>query len=307
MSVGIVSVGSYIPKVEDCRTKLDRHDVEESFIIKKTGFVGNSKMEDGEKASDMCVKAFQSLEEKCGTLKDKVDFLIVCTQNGDYLLPQTSALVHSKLDLPQRCAALDISLGCSGYVYALNVAKSFMESNGLQCGIVLTADPYSGIIDIQDKNTDLLFGDAATATLLAENAAYELGKAVFDTKGADYDALLCEHGGQLYMDGRRIFDFVLRHVPKSISNCLELNGIGTDDVEYFLLHQASRYLVENMARRLRVDVSKVPFVAAEYGNTVSSSVPLALENYFDVKPGATMVLSGFGVGLSMATTTIQRI
>lgn len=307
MSIGIEAIGSYLGNRVDCRTKLDRHGVEESFIVKKTGFVGNTVMEEGEQPSDMCVHAFKALQEKCDVLPENVDFVLVCTQNGDHRLPQTSAIVHSKLELGQSCAAFDISLGCSGYVYGLSVAKSFMEANGLKCGLVFTADPYSGIIDENDKNTDLLFGDGATATLMSEDGVYDLGSSVFDTKGDMSAALVCEHGGQLFMDGRRIFEFVLRFVPQSIKKCLEKNDLAMENVDHFLLHQASRYLIENVARRLKVDPSRVPFEAAEYGNTVSSSVPLVLEKHFEAEVGSTKLLSGFGVGLSMATTIIKRV
>lgn len=307
MSINIAAIGSYIPDAVDCRTKLERHGVEESFIKKKTGFVGNSRMLESESTSDMCVKAFFALEEKYGSLADKVDFVCVCTQNGDNLLPQVSAEVHGKLGLNQNCAAFDISLGCSGYVYGLSVVKSFMESNGLQCGVLFTADPYSGIIDENDKNTDLLFGDAATATLITEDGDFRIGKFVFDTMGAKSDHLVCPHGGRLHMDGRGIFDFVLRYVPVSIKKCLTLNKYEQEQIDYYVLHQASKFLLQNIARRLKVAVAKVPFVAAEYGNTVSSSVPLALEETLERDDANIIVVSGFGVGLSMATATIERL
>jgi len=306
VNIGIVNIGSYIPPIQDCREKLERHGVDETFIAEKTGFVGTAIKDDSTKASDMCVKAFEALEAKHGALADKVDFICVCTQNGDCVLPQTSAFVHAKLNLSQNCAAFDISLGCSGYVYGLSVAKSFMELNGFTCGIVFTSDPYSEIVDANDKNTDLLFGDAATATLMGPDAVFDLGKAVFATQGAETGSLICERGEKLVMNGRKIFEFVLRYAPRNIERCLQLNGVDKDDVDVFLLHQASRYLLMNVARRLKVEPEKVPFVAGEYGNTVSSSVPLALEQFFEVEKNSTMVLSGFGVGLSIGTMLVRR-
>ncbi|MDK2955049.1 MAG: 3-oxoacyl-[acyl-carrier-protein] synthase [Desulfovibrionales bacterium] len=306
MTIGIAGIGIHIPQIQDCREKLSRHNVDESFLENKTGFVGNAQ-KNGLATSDLCVLAAEDLARKRDFSAEEVDFLCVCTQNGDFHLPQTSALVHRKLGLPRSCAAFDISLGCSGYVYSLNVARAFMEANGLKRGLVFTADPYSDIIDINDKNTDLLFGDAATVTLMTDDPDYEIGKSVFETDGASAEALQCEHGGRLFMDGRRIFEFVLRHVPQSVDACLQRNDLAKDDITLFLLHQASLYLVKNAAKRLKVSVDKVPFVAAEYGNTVSSSVPLALEEHYDQKPGASLLLSGFGVGLSLATTIITRI
>ena len=208
MSIGIQAIGCYVGNVVDCHSKLERHGVEESFISKKTGFLGNAVIEDGDQPSDMCVKAFRALEKKLEIVVEDIDFILVCTQNGDFRLPQTSAVVHGKLGLPPSCAGFDISLGCSGYVYSLGVAKSFMEANGLKYGLVFTADPYSGIIDENDKNTDLLFGDAATVTLMSEDGVYDLGNSIFDTRGDLSAALQCAHNGQLHMDGRGIFDFV---------------------------------------------------------------------------------------------------
>ena len=305
--IGIQQIGIYIPnrKIENA-TKRDAHNITTEFLEKKIGIRSVSRMADGEKASDLCVHAFTDLLTKCGAEPQRIDFICVCTQNGDYRLPQTSAIVHEKLELPYTCAAMDIGLGCSGYVYTLLVARSFMESNGLRCGVIFTSDPYSTIIDPADKNTDLLFGDAATATLLTDDARYDIGKGAFGTDGGKHAALIKRNNEKLFMDGRGIYNFALRTVPHNLQNCFEVNGISPAEVDVFIFHQASKFLIDTLAQKMKIDTRKVPFRIQNYGNTVSSSIPIILKDYMGDQSAETLLLSGFGVGLSVASLVLRR-
>ncbi|MBW1740285.1 MAG: ketoacyl-ACP synthase III [Deltaproteobacteria bacterium] len=306
--IGIKNIGVYIPgnKVSNA-TRLEKFDITEDFIEKKVGIHTLSRKEATEFASDLCVKSFDDLLARESSLDPgRIDCVCVCTQNGDYQLPHTSAVVQGKLNLHGDCAAFDISLGCSGYVYSLLVIKSFMEANDLNCGILFTSDPYSQILDPDNKNTELLFGDAATATLLAEDASLEIGKGVFYTDGRSHGALIKREGERLYMDGREIFNFILRHVPSNIKKCLKANGASMDDIDMFLFHQASKYVIDNLIKRMRLDSQKVPFAIKEYGNTVSSTIPIMLKQYLNYEQLNTFLLSGFGVGLGVASLVLGR-
>ena len=307
--IGITGVGTYIPKYKiNNKSKIDKFDCTIEFIDNKIGINSVSRKEANESASDLCARAFQDLLAQDNNVKiNDIDFICVCTQNGDYQLPQTSAILHYKLGLSFDCASFDISLGCSGYVYALLTAKSFMEANGLNIGVVFTADPYSEIIDSDDKNTDLLFGDAATATLLTKNPLLDIGKGVFGTEGKSYDSLILRKGHRLYMNGRGIFNFVMRNVPRNIKKCLETNKITIDDIDIFLLHQASKYVLSNLVNMMKIDVHRVPFTIRDYGNTVSSSIPIILKDHLFNKQYKYYLLCGFGVGLSVASLTLRRI
>ena len=201
-------------------------------------------------------------------------------------------------------AAFDVSLGCSGWVYALSIAKSFMEANHINFGLLVTADPYSKIVDPQDRNTSLLFGDAATATLLGRNPTWQIGRFVFGTDGRLWSDLRIAEGGRLAMNGRSIFTFSATMVPACVQEVLAANRLSLDDSDRIVLHQASRYIVEAIGERLGCP-AKVPFLASEVGNTVSSSIPLALAAGC-CADDRVIVVAGFGVGLSWAATVLSH-
>ena len=306
--IGITAVNGHIPSAGLDSADLVRQFGVDVAFLEKIGIQRLAKKGPEEQPSDLCVKAFAALCEGMETppsISD-IDFLCVCTQNGDYSLPQTSAVVHAKLGLPAAVASFDLALGCSGYVYGLSVAKSFMEANGLSCGLLFTADPYSGILDMQDKHTALLFGDAASVTLLTDSPRLTLGTSVFDTFGDKHEALIRRPGQPLFMDGREIFNLVMRSVPRNIERCLKTNGLGKDDVDLFVLHQANKYVIGGLTKLLGIPPEKVPFDIRGYGNTVSSSIPLVLRDYLTDDTANTMLVSGFGVGLQAASTILTR-
>lgn len=306
--IGINNIGCYIgsERVSNLE-KAEKHDVTDTFITEKIGIVEVARKKPAEKTSDLCVPAYDDLAARVAeSALDDIEFLCVCTQNGDYQLPHTSAILQSKLGISKNCAAFDISLGCSGYVYSLHIAKSFMESNGLKKGLLFTSDPYSNIIDINDKNTDLLFGDGATVTLLTENPVFDVKNGVFETDGSRFDHLIKRNNELLVMNGRGIFEFAMKNVPAIVDKCLEKNGFKKEDIDLFLLHQASKYIVDNLCRRMKLEPEKTPFVIKNYGNTISSSIPMMLRNYLEETTKKNILICGFGVGLSIACSILRR-
>ena len=305
--IGIESIGFYIPdKRIDNNKRLQQFNVDRKFITDKTGMINVSIKENDKETSDLCVLSYNNLCEHCDIESKNIDCIIVCTQNpDDYGLPHTSAIVHGKLNLKDDCAAFDISLGCSGYVYGLSIIQSFMEMNKYKNGILFTSDPYSKVIDPNDKNVALLFGDAATATLLGNNAKWTSGKYLFGTRGSEHKAIrVRKNDRKLEMNGRGVFSFSIRTVPENIKSMLRMNNILLDNIDCFVLHQGSRYIVNTIADNLGVNRSKVLFSAEQYGNTVSSSIPLILSN---LDPHINkVVIAGFGVGLSWGSTVITR-
>lgn len=307
--IGIQDIGVYIPSKKQNNLSLaKKFGIDTDFISDKIGIEATSRRSDDELASDLCVKAFDALCEQRSVIKEDIDCIVVCTQNGDYILPHTSAIVHAKLDLPKSCAVFDISLGCSGYVYSLHVMKSFMQENQFKKGLLFTSDPYSNILDENDKNTSLLFGDAATATLLTDKPTFNIEAGVFESYGKGYQALIKRPDEKLYMNGREIFNFVLGNIPGLIEKTLEKNNVQQETVDYFLFHQASKYVIDKLIQRLQCNKEKTPFSISGYGNTVSSSVPILLKEYGLANSKTnTVLLCGFGVGLSMASTIIRRV
>ena len=307
--LGIKNIGIYVP--ENIVSNEDRiyrgEKLDEKFLKEKIGVLRKAILTEGMDTSDLCVKAFEDLAQKEGLEVGDVDCICVCTETPDYQLPGVAALVHQKLQLASDCAFFDISLGCSGYVYGLKVLQGFMQSIGAHKGILFTADPYSKIIDKEDKNTDLLFGDAATATLLSDEGNYRIGEASFASATDMYDSLIKRTDEPLFMDGRKIFNFALRQVPGAVNDCLEKNG--NPKVELTVLHQASKYVVDALAKKLSdvlLEEANAFWDNDGIGNTVSSSIPVLLQKYLSKQQPECVLLCGFGVGLSVAAVILQK-
>lgn len=304
--IGIVDIGiSYGDVVIDNLRRAQTFDRPEDFIRDKIGFTELRRKQPETETSDLCVAAFENLCERTPIDPESVECVVVVTQNPDgHGLPHTSSIVQGKLGL-HGAAAFDVSLGCSGYVHGLSILNAFMQANGMRCGLLFTADPYSKVLDSEDVVTELLFGDGATCTLIGTDPLYQLGHCLFENDGTKHQLLSVEKTGRLQMDGRSIFNFSLGTVPRQIKKCLEQNQLTPADVDLFVLHQASRYIVENMAKRLGVPAEKVPFALARIGNTVSSTIPMTLQPRLQEKQ-RTILISGFGVGLSWGTTVLKR-
>ncbi|MBT5415939.1 MAG: ketoacyl-ACP synthase III [Rhodospirillaceae bacterium] len=310
--ISITEIASYVPEgFESNLDKFDKFGIGREFIDEKIGVYKVARKDAAQETSDLCVESFRRLEAKTEIDPAQVDCIVVCTQNPDgHGLPHTAAIVHGKLGLPTRCASFDISLGCSGYVYGLSLVRAFMEANGLRTGLLFTADPYSKIVDPDDKNTVLLFGDAAAVTLLsvAPNGAdgHLVPKRFSFCSDGSLSPALCNRDGRLHMNGRAVFTYSATTVPGEITGLVESAGLSFDDFDLFLLHQGSRYIVETIRKRLNLAESKVPCRLWEQGNTVSSSIPLLLESHIHDTAAQRLLLCGFGVGLSTACGILER-
>ncbi len=281
------------------------NETDESFVRDKIGVVQWSRKEPEEKASALCVKAFENLKNKIDLDVEEIECCVVVTQNPDYNIPHTSAIVHGALGLSESCASFDISLGCSGYVYALSIVSAFMQSNDMKKGLIFTADPDSDIVDENDKNTALIFGDASTVTLLDADAKLIPVGFDFGSKGSGYKNLINQD--KLYMNGRAVFSFTAATIPISINALLEKLDLNKGQVDKWYLHQGSKYIVDTITSRLGLEKEKVVFDMYEYGNTVSSSIPLLLsEDIQGFMKGQKIALSGFGVGLSWASVILEK-
>jgi 3-oxoacyl-[acyl-carrier-protein] synthase-3 len=304
--LGIEALASYIP--ENTVNNLDQADVfgaDRTFVENKIGVATLPRFQETDTVVSACEEAFRNLTTKVNFDKDDIECVVLCSQNPDKGgLPHNSALIHGALNLPDSVACFDIGLGCSGYVYGLSVIQSFMAAHGMTKGLFFTCDPYSRILDPTDKNTCLLFGDAATVTLISDSPRYSPTVAKFSTKGLGAEALQKAERG-LEMNGRAIFNFALQDVPKQIKETLQLAGLALGDIDLYLLHQGSRFMLENALKRAGVPAHKAPIRLAETGNTVSSSIPLLLESEINTNP-EKILMSGFGVGLSWASAIYQR-
>jgi len=305
--LGIEEIGSYIPETRISNyARKDQFAIDDHFIEQKIGVKSVSRRGPGEETSDLCLRAYADLEARSGLRREEVEALVVVTQNPDYAIPHTSALVHGRLGLPEACACFDISLGCSGFVYGLASLTAFMAASGLQKGVLITADPYSKVVNPNDKSTALLFGDAAGATLISTAPRFVPGKFTFGTLGSEFDKLIARNG-ELFMNGRAVFNFAAKTIPPDIEKMAAKNEITVSDIDRFLFHQGSKIIVETIARKLDVPLSKVPYAICDFGNSCASTIPLLLQTeLFDPKV-KIIAISGFGVGLSWASGLLRRV
>jgi 3-oxoacyl-[acyl-carrier-protein] synthase-3 len=306
--IGLHSIGTFISKKRVSSSELAaQFGVDKNFLETKTGFVELARKAPSETAVEMCSSAFDDLLKKTKSIDlNSIDFICVCTQNQDNILPQISSVLQHKLGLQEHCATFDISLGCSGYVYGLVVAQAFMKRVGLQHGLLFTCDPYSPHLNSSDKNTQLIFGDAATASYLTSSHSLSLLHPEFATYGSKADTLSRSECGSIYMNGREIFNFSMRNVPPVINRCLKKNNLTLEELDLVILHQASLFVVNSLRKKLNVAPEKAPFLATHYGNTISSSIPLVLSNFLPDNSLKSVLLCGFGVGLSVASICLRR-
>ena len=300
-------------------------------ILSKTGIRSRHIAAPDECASDIALRAAQELMADTQLDPSSVDYLLYCTQTPDYIMPTTACLMQHRLGLRNSCGALDFNLGCSGFVYGLGLSKALIESGHVRTLLLITADTYSKITNPADKSVRTIFGDAATATLIVAGEQQTLpGPFIYGTDGAAKD-IIVPAGGQrqphdpdaelmsddsgnartvndLYMNGPQVFNFTLRAVPQAVESLLAQAGIHQDAVDLFVFHQANGFMLDHLRRKIRIPAEKFVLAMEEYGNTVSSSIPIALrcaERRGQLKPGALVMLVAFGVGYSWAATLIR--
>lgn len=304
--LSIESIGYYVPETRlNNLERCSQFGWDPAFVEAKIGVRQVAVAEPEGGVLEIAAKAFADLQHRCPVKIDQVEALIVVTQTARESIPHLSARLHGRLGLRTTCACFDLSLGCSGYVYGLMVLRAMMEAQGMSSGLLFTASRYSKIVQPDDRNTALLFGDAASATLLSHNGDWGIGKVTCNTMGSSCQELETRDG-KLYMNGRSIFTFSAQQVPVDIRQTLKLNNFGMEDIDFFAIHQGSRFILDTIRQRLGVAEEKMPFVAGDYGNTVSSSIPIILADRIGNPSLRQILVSGFGVGLSWASTVLSR-
>jgi len=303
--VRIRSIGLYMPSTRVSNDeKAERVGFDRDFLENKLGVVARSVMEPGETTGDLAIRAFNALAERADFPRDEIQLLVVVTQHPDFKVPHTAAIVHNRLELGKHCMTFDISQGCAGYTHGVTIVTGVMDAANLNHGVLITSDPYSDKVADDDRDVSLLFGDAATATYFSRTGpGYRLVDSNFGTLPDSYRCLMFRD--RLEMDGPAVFKHAVQEAPPSMKELLERNQLTVDDVDLFLLHQGSKYLVEYVSRKMRVPPEKAPFEASHYGNTVSSSIPLMLQKHIDAAQLERIVLSGFGVGFTWGNNLLQ--
>ena len=247
---------------------------------------------------------------------DDIDLLIFVTQSPLYALPTSACVLQDKLGLKTTCMAFDVNLGCSGFVYALAMCSSLIETGVANQGLIVCSDTYTKYIRLNDRTCRPLFSDGAAATLVTPDILGSIGPFDLGTDGSGFDKLIVKPSKEsdtticekLYMNGSAVFMFTMNMVPKSINKLLKKEGITLNDVDVIVFHQASKLVLDNLIRRLDLPEEKVFVNYHKIGNTVSASIPIALKQASEdgkLKKGDTVMLSGFGVGLSWGSCLIK--
>ena len=329
--VGIKAVAACVPKEivnnRDLGYLIPEEEIEKT--INNIGIVERRIAPDDVTASDLCFKAAQQLMADNGIELESIDVLLFMSQTGDYRIPATSCLLQHRLGLPRETMCFDISLGCSGYLFALSTAFAYASMEGVNRVLLLDGETFSKIVNRRDKVDWPLYGDAGTATLVEKG---DFGESTFmlNTDGSGEETLKIHAGMrnpitpdscvereredgsirtdlEVFMDGMDVFNFAISKVPKSIKLLLKETGKTIDDVDYLVFHQANRFMMDFFVKKLKFYPERVPHSIDKYGNTSSASVPLTIASELVGRLDGehTLLMSAFGAGLSWGSAIMQ--
>jgi 3-oxoacyl-[acyl-carrier-protein] synthase-3 len=301
--VSILGIASAVPKTVKTNTN--------DKFIQATGVVEKRISDVNTKTSDLCLAAAEKLISDLKVNKSEIEILVFVSQTPDYKLPVTSTILQHKLGLPQSCICIDIPLGCSGYVYGMNVLSSLLTTSKLSKGLLLVGDTISKEVDPNDSSTEPLFGDAGSATLLeydlnANPLYFNLG-----SDGSGFESIIIPPNQTLQLNGIDVFTFGISKVPKVVNEFLTHFNTTINNIDMFVFHQANKMMNNKIYKKLNIPDSKVLSSISKYGNTSSTTIPLTLNFNLDkINKDVTLMFCGFGVGLSwgvMTTTTNKEI
>jgi len=330
MSVKIVKIDYYLPE-----TLLTNDDLEREFpncssdkIEKKLGIRERHLVKEDETALDLALVAGKKILENYD--KNKIDFLIFCSQSPEYYLPSGACILQDKLDLNKNIGAFNYNLGCSGFVYGLALAKSLILSNIANNILLITSETYTKYIYPKDKSNRTIFGDAAAAIIVEKSETEQIGEFVLGTDGSGYQNIIVPNGGlrnrydpnakevddssgsirtdnNLCMNGSEIFNFTIKTVPNVVSETLKKNNIILENLDYVIFHQANKYVIEYLRKKIGISEDKFYINLLHTGNTSSSTIPIGIKDSLNknvIKKGSKILIAGFGVGYSWGSTVI---
>ncbi len=333
MGAFIKAISYYLPERvvtnEDLVKEFPEWDVEK--VYSKVGVKERHLAAESETAGDLAEKAALKLFKEYQVSPADIDFLLLCTQSPDYRLPSTACILQDRLGIPTSAGAFDYDLGCSGCIYGMAVAKGLIAAGLASNVLLLTAETYTKYLHQDDKSNRTIFGDGAAACLISkEKGLAEIGDFVFGTDGSGADNLIVKTQGArflertglstedddghinredyLYMNGSAIFNFTLEQVPPMMKQLLEKSGLGKDDIDYYVFHQANKYMLSTIRKVCGIPKDKFHIDLEHTGNTVSSTVLISLKDCLDqgvIQPGMKVMACGFGVGLSYGGTILH--
>lgn len=324
MGFAITATGHYLPPLVVSNHDLEKiMDTSDEWIKKRTG-ISTRHLSQGESTSDMASEAAKKILKERGIAASDLDFIIVATMTPDAFSPSTACLVQDKIGA-DKAFCFDLSAACSGFIYALSTASHLMEGGSFRYGLVLGAETMSRIIDFKDRSTAVLFGDGAggvllerregESCLLAEDLHSNGTKGMALTAGQQsgthpFSKTESSASHFLTMDGRGIFDFVIKKVPETITTALEKGDVAKDELDYVIAHQANSRLLEAISKKVKIPLEKFASNIAETGNTSAASIPILFDQMIqkgqlELGSGQRILLTGFGGGLTWGSILCQ--
>lgn len=329
----IKAISSFTPPDLDLLTNGQLQEefakVDLAKLAKGIGVMQRYVADESRTASDMAFEAANKMFEEWDIDPKTIDFILFSTQSPDYFLPASACVLQDRLGIPTTAGAFDFDLGCSGYAYGLAVAKSFVDSGLAHNVLLLTGDTISKYLHKEDKNR-ALFGDSATASLISGDGFAEIGQSVYGTDGSGFEHIIVKNRAArhpaltgnaetddqgnirrddyFYMDGEAVFNFTIDRVPQLVSDTLSKNGMGKEEVDYYVFHQANKFMLNTIRKVCGIPKDKFYINLENRGNTTSSSIPNGLKDCLDqdiIVKGQRVMVAGFGVGLSWSATILN--
>ncbi|KAF0200334.1 MAG: 3-oxoacyl-(acyl-carrier-protein) synthase KASIII [Bacteroidetes bacterium] len=300
-------------------------------VVDKIGIIERRFTDDKTCSSDLCYAAAEKLLSDLSVPRDEIDLLIFVSQTPDYRMPATSILLQERLKLGHQTIAFDINLGCSGFIYGMSVIYAMMERSGLRRALLLDGETRSKVYSPKDRKTAFIFGDAGVAALIERDDSFGQSFFSMNSDGSKENLIKMDAGGYRnmssletlkekvvdehgnirsdehgYMNGGDVFNFVIKEIPSDIKNIMQYAGADNTAIDYFVFHQANDFINTYLAKKLKLDLSKVPSTIAKFGNTSSVSIPLTIVSELQGKlESRKLLLSGFGVGMTWASAVIN--
>ena len=332
MKAYIRGISYYLPEQvltnEELTKEFPEWDVDK--VYNKVGVKERHIAAPDETAGDMAEKAARKLFAEYGISPSEIDFILLSTQSPDHFLPSTACILQHRLGIPTSAGAYDYDLGCSGCIYGMATAKGLLAAGLAKNVLLLTAETYTKYLHPQDKSNRSIFGDGAAACLISKEEGFaEIGDFVFGTDGSGAENLIVKSFGArqrnatgiestdddghirrddyLYMNGSAIFNFTLDTVPAMIGDLLQKSGLQKADIDYYIFHQANKYMLNTIRKVCGIDKDKFYINLEHTGNTVSPTILIGLKDCIEngtINAGMKVMACGFGVGLSYATTLL---
>lgn len=334
--VGITALAAAVPHTVIENLKYTQYFPEDQVkeIVEKVGIYERRFADENTCSSDLCFAAAEKLIADNNIDRNEIDLLIFISQTGDYRMPATSVLLQDRLGLRNSTIAFDINLGCSAFIYGLTVAYSMMNNTGLRKALILDGETRSKVYSPKDRRSAFLFGDGGVAALVERDEKFGTSYFSLNSDGSRGDLIKINGGGyrmpssaetikekvvdeygnirseeQGYMNGGDVFNFVIREIPKDMKNLIAFSGQDIQTLDYYVFHQANNFINSYLAKKLKLDTSKIPSTIAKYGNTSSVSVPLTIVDQLKDKMDGEkkLFLSAFGVGMTWANAIVPFV